>query len=174
MEILERLPEDVIGYITEFIPNNHIIPKYSINTMYVNQKTRTFFYINMSLISLLKYGKLYILYIIKLNRFGPAVGITYVANANKINKIKLPMKSVDLVTTTWYVNKKYKNLVDFMFPKASMIQKIVNGFFQMMFIGFLRSRFIKYDETSMFYERYILSFIIVNCSRLFYEYIIVA
>jgi len=92
MEILERLPEDVIGYITEFIPNNHIIPKYSFSTMYLNHKTRTFFYISKSIKSYIKYRKLYIIYIVKVNKFGPSVGMSCVANLEKINKIKLVIK----------------------------------------------------------------------------------
>ena len=174
MEILERLPEDVIGYITEFIPNNHIIPKYSLSTMYLNHKSRTFFYIGTSIKSYIKYRKLYIIYIVKVNKFGPSVGMTCVADLEKINKIKLPVCSVDLVTTSWYVNKKYKNIVDSMFPKASLKQKILNGFFQMLLIGYIRSYLNDNYDVYRFYQKYILFFLIVNSCRLFYEHIIVA
>jgi len=174
MEILERLPEDVIGYITEFIPNNHIIPKYSFSTMYLNHKTRTFFYISKSIKSYIKYRKLYIIYIVKVNKFGPSVGMSCVANLEKINKIKLPVCSVDLVTTSWYVNKRYKNIVDSMFPKAGFKQKVLNGGGQMLLIGLIRSYLTDNYDVNLFYQKYILFFLIVNCCRLFYEHIIVS
>jgi hypothetical protein len=174
MDIIKRLPDDLISYVIEYIPNYHIINKWSNTSMYLDKTNSILYVISISPYNFIKYRKSHILYVIKMisvypnTKFHPTIKC-YLHYKNIENVVKLSRKNVDILTTSWYVNKKYKDIVYYIYPPASIEQKLFNGIIQMTFICFLKYILFSNFNPSLFCLAYIKVFFTCLFIRHVYE-----
>ena len=101
-------------------------------------------------------------------KFHPTIKC-YLHYKNIENVVKLSRKNVDILTTSWYVNKKYKDIVYYIYPPASIEQKLFNGIIQMTFICFLKYILFSNFNPSLFCLAYIKVFFTCLFIRHVYE-----
>jgi hypothetical protein len=174
MDIIKRLPDELISYVTEYIPNYHIINKWYNTSMYLDKTNSILYVISISPYNFIKYKKSHILYVIKMIsvypdiKFHPTIKC-YLHYKNIENIVKLSRKNVELLTTSWYVNKKYKDVVYYIYPPASTEQKLFNGIIQMTFICFLKYILFPKFNPTLFCLAYIKVFFTCLFFRHVYE-----
>jgi len=166
MNILERLPDDIIRHTIEFIPNNYELNPFSRMTIYLDKTRGMIYVICISPIAMIKFRKSHIVYVIKVRRFPR--GIVCVVSFNKLQKIlKLNKDKVILIANSWYVNKSYKTLVDQLLPKKTLIQQINVAFIQILFLGLIHTILSIKSNFFIFCRNYIILFF----TKIFIQYI---
>ncbi len=131
MHILSRLPDDVIKYTIDFIPNNHIIHLYSSTSIYYDKKNSSIYIIQISIKSWLKHKKSHLLHIIKFNRSSTNT-ITYSFDFNRLRKLLIfPKNRFHMLCNSWYINKEYEELVNIICPPPDIKQQLSNAVFQL-------------------------------------------
>jgi hypothetical protein len=172
MNILERLPDDIIRYTIEFIPNHYQLNPWSFTSIYLDKNKHLIYVIQLSLTAMIKLRRTHVVYIIKVRRYPR--GIICAINFNKLkNILKLRKDKVILLSTSWYINKSYKNLVFNLCSGDGLRQHVYKAFIQMLLLGLLQSLFIN-SNFLKFCIKYIILFITKIIIRRVYETIIVA
>ena len=156
----------IIKYIHKYVPNNHVLNKYSITNVYLDSNKGLLYIIAFSLKSYLLYGKSHCFCIVKIGK------ISYIAryktSFNELNnKLRLPKDNIELITTTWYINKKHKDFVNILFPTASFSQKIINAYIQMGVICIAKCIFIESFDPMYFCFKYACIFVAIQFCDLF-------
>lgn len=172
MNILERLPDDIIRYTIDFIPNNYYLNPFSATTIYLDKSRWMIYVICISPIAIIKFRKSHIVYVIKVRRFPR--GIVCIVSFDKLQKIlKLRKDRVILISNSWYVNKSYKTLVDQLLPKKTLIQQLNQLFIQLIFILFMRSLFVIKYNFYIFFRNYIIMFFTKILIQCVYDFIVI-
>ena len=174
MWVLEKhIPMDIIKDIHKYVPNNHVLNKYSLISIYLNSTKSLLYIILFSPKSYLLYGKSHYFCIVKIGKLSFAA--RYNTTFHELNnKLRLPKDTVEIITTTWYINKKYKDLVYTLFPTASFSQKIFNAYIQMGLICIIKMIFIESFDPIHFCFKYACIFLTILFLRFIYEKSIVS
>ena len=176
MEIIKRLPEDVAEYVMEFIPNSYSVDFSSYSSSYIHKEYPLIVNVTLNPYGFIKYSKAHIVKLIKPCDDSGAlyVGMHFAINYDMIREINLlPKHKVRLICNTWYVDKKFMDLVNFIHPKASMSQKFSNAFIQMTLLCFIRHFCIVNFDIFMFCYGYIKLFFTLQVIRSTYDYLII-
>tara|TARA_Y100000741_G_C17873900_1_gene404130 strand:- start:5 stop:526 length:522 start_codon:yes stop_codon:yes gene_type:complete len=172
MNILERLPDDLIRYTIDFIPNHYELNPFSATTIYLDKSRGMIYVICISPIAMIKFCKSHIVYVIKVRRFPR--GIVCIVSFNKLQKIlKLHKDHVILIANSWYINKSYKTLVDQLLPKKTLIQQFNQLFIQLIFLFFMRSLFVIKYKFLPFFGNYIIMFVAKILIQYVYDFLVI-
>ena len=174
MEIIQKLPEDLIKYITEFLPTNHEINLHTYSYTYIHTDYPLIIKLTLNPYVYLRYRKTHSVKLIKPGGFQSIfIVMSFNVNYYDIEKLNLlPKNKVIMICNTWYINLAYKNLVTFLNKPATTIQKIRNAFLQMTFLSFIGNRIVEDFPFYSFYYSYIKLFIFIQLTRVYYEYLI--
>ena len=175
MEIIEKLPEDIVKYITEFLPNNYELNLHTYSYTYIHRDYPLIIKLTLNPYVYLKYRKTHSVKLIKPGGFGSVfVVMSFNINYYDIGKINLlPKNKVIMICNTWYVNKHYKNYVTFLNKPASVRQKFSNAFIQMTLLCFIRHFCMVNFDIFMFCYGYIKLFFTLQVIRSTYDYLII-
>jgi hypothetical protein len=175
MEIIQKLPEDLVKYITEFLPTNYEVNLDTYSYTYIHRDYPLIIKLTLNPYVYLKYRKTHSVKIIKPGRFRSVfVVMSFNVNYYDIEKLDLlPKNKVIMICNTWYINKHYKDMVIFLNRPATIRQKFMNGFLQMTLLSFIGTRILSDFNLYSFYYAYIRLFIVIQIARMYYEYIII-
>lgn len=174
MEIIQKLPEDLVKYITEFLPTNYELNLHTYSYTYIHRDYPLIIKLTLNPYVYLKYRKTHSVKLIKPGGFRSVfVVMSFNVNYYDIEKLNLlPKNKVIMICNTWYINRGYRNFVTFLNKPASIMQKLTNAFLQMILLSFIGKRTIYNFNFLYFYYYYILLFTFIQLSRFYYEYLI--
>ena len=118
MDIIKRLPDDIIRYTIEFVPDNHILNLYSFRSIYKYKKKSLYIIITFSLYNYMFYGKSHKVHIAKplLSGIGQNayIGMCFkMDHVNIHNLLIMPKKDIDILSTSFFFSKMLLNLCYF-------------------------------------------------------------
>ena len=174
MEIIQKLPEDLVKYITEFLPTNYELNLHTYSYTYIHRDYPLIIKLTLNPYVYLKYRKTHSVKLIKPGGFRSVfVVMSFNVNYYDIEKLNLlPKNKVIMICNTWYINRGYRNFVTFLNKPASIMQKLRNGFLQMVMLSFIGNKIVEDFGFYSFYYSYIKLFIFIQLSRVYYEYLI--
>lgn len=175
MEIIQKLPEDMVRYIVEFLPTNHEINLHTYSYTYIHRDYPLIIKVAVNPYGYIKHRKTHVVRIIKPGGLGSVfVVMSFNVNYYDIEKLNLlPKNRVIMICNTWYINRNYRNIVYFLNKPAGVGQKLKNAFLQMTLLSLIGNHVTSDFDFYNFYCSYIMLFILIQISRMYYEYIII-